>query len=62
MAGMLRWAVLLFVLAVIAAVFGYTGTAGAAARAFELAFFACIVLAIAMLAAALLNRSSRHPR
>jgi uncharacterized membrane protein YtjA (UPF0391 family) len=59
---MLRWAILLFVLALIAAAFGYSGTAGPAARAFELVFFACIVLAIAMLVAALIHRGTRAPR
>ena len=59
---MLRWALIFFVVSVIALLFGYSGSAGPAARAAELVFFASIVLAIATLVAALVGRGTRAPR
>ena len=59
---MLRWAVILFAVAIVAAVFGYGSMAGAAAGAFEVVFFACMVFAIAMLVAALVSRGMHAPR
>ncbi len=52
---MLKWAVIFFVVALIAALFGYSGMAGTAASVAEILFFASIVLAIAMLVAALVS-------
>jgi uncharacterized membrane protein YtjA (UPF0391 family) len=59
---MLRWALILFGVAIVAAVFGYSGVGGVAAGAFELLFFMCIVLAIAMLVAALVSRGTHASR
>jgi uncharacterized membrane protein YtjA (UPF0391 family) len=58
--AMLRWAVILFGIALIAALFGYSGMAGAAATVAEITFFAFLVLAIAMLVAAMVSRGG-HP-
>jgi uncharacterized membrane protein YtjA (UPF0391 family) len=59
---MLRWAVLFFAVALIAALFGYSGMAGAAASVAEVLFFAALVLAIAMLVAALVSRGGYSSR
>jgi uncharacterized membrane protein YtjA (UPF0391 family) len=59
---MLRWALILFAVAIAAALFGYSGAAGVSAGAFEVVFFACIVLAIAMLVGALVSRGTHASR
>lgn len=43
---MLRWAVILFVLAIIAAVFGFGGAAGLFAQGAEILFFGFIILLV----------------
>jgi len=43
---MLRWAVILFVLAIFAAVFGFGGAAGLFAEGAELLFIGFLVLAV----------------
>lgn len=43
---MLRWAVILFVLAIIAAVFGFGGAAGLLAGGAEILFIGFLVLAV----------------
>jgi uncharacterized membrane protein YtjA (UPF0391 family) len=43
---MLRWALIFFVVAIIAAVFGFTGIAGAASQIARMLFFAFLFLLI----------------
>ena len=43
---MLRWALIFFVIALIAAVFGFGGVAGAAAGIGKFIFFAAIILLV----------------
>ena len=46
---MLRWALIFFIISIIAAVFGFGGIAVAAAGIAKLLFFLFVVIAIAML-------------
>lgn len=60
---MLRWAVTFFVIAIIAALFGFTGIAVAAAGIAKILFFVFLVLfAIALVAGLLRGRSVSPPR
>ena len=51
---MLRWAVIFFIISIIAAVFGFGGIATAAAGIAKLLFYLFLAIAVVMLVAALL--------
>jgi uncharacterized membrane protein YtjA (UPF0391 family) len=51
---MLRWAVIFFIISIIAAVFGFGGIATAAAGIAKLLFYLFLAIAVVMLIAALL--------
>jgi uncharacterized membrane protein YtjA (UPF0391 family) len=51
---MLRWAIIFFVISIIAAVFGFGGIATAAAGIAKLLFYLFLAIAVVMLVAALL--------
>jgi uncharacterized membrane protein YtjA (UPF0391 family) len=55
---MLRWAVIFFVVALIAAILGFTGIAVAAAGVTRILFFIFVIL----LALSLLGHVARHPQ
>lgn len=52
---MLRWALIFFVVALIAAVFGFGGIASGAAAIAKILFFAFLVVAVGMLIAGLVR-------
>ncbi|MCA9970308.1 MAG: DUF1328 domain-containing protein [Anaerolineales bacterium] len=54
---MLRWIIILLVIALVAAVFGFGGIAGAAAGIAEFIFYAAIILFVIGLVAAMLRRA-----
>jgi uncharacterized membrane protein YtjA (UPF0391 family) len=54
---MLRWAVVFFVVALIAAVFGFLGIAAAAVSIAKILFFVFLALLLASLVAGLLRRA-----
>lgn len=54
---MLRWAIAFFVIALIAAVFGFTGIASAAAGIAQVIFF----IALAVFVLALIGGATRRP-
>ena len=58
---MLRFAVLLFVVALIAALFGFGGIASSAVGIGQIAFFIFVVLAIASFLIGLIKRSANYP-
>ncbi|QWV93458.1 DUF1328 domain-containing protein [Geomonas oryzisoli] len=51
---MLRWAIIFFIISIIAAVFGFGGIATAAAGIAKLLFYLFLVIAVVMLVAGLL--------
>ncbi|HBA87289.1 MAG TPA: DUF1328 domain-containing protein [Geobacter sp.] len=51
---MLRWAVIFFIISIVAAVFGFGGIATAAAGIAKLLFYLFLAIAVVMLVAALL--------
>lgn len=53
---MLRWAVIFFVIALIAALFGFTGIAGAAVGIAKVLFFAFLIVAAVMLVLNLMGK------
>lgn len=53
---MLRWAIIFFVIALVAALFGFTGIAVAAAGIAKILFFIFVVLFLAALIVGLLQR------
>lgn len=53
---MLRWAVIFFVIALIAALFGFTGIAGAAVGIAKVLFFAFLIIAAVMLVLNLMGK------
>ena len=56
---MLRWAVVFFVVALIAAVFGFLGIAAAAVSIAKILFFVFLVLFLVSLVGGLLRRACR---
>jgi len=54
---MLRWALAFFIVALIAAVFGFTGTAAAAAGIAKILFFVFVILSCASLLGHLVKRT-----
>lgn len=59
---MLYWAALFFVIALIAAIFGYGGIAGGATVASHVLFFVFVVLFLIALVVSLFHRGSPTPR
>lgn len=53
---MLRYAILFFIIALVAAVFGFGGIAASAAGIAQLLFFGFIVLAVVSLVVGLINK------
>lgn len=51
---MLRWAIIFFIISIIAAIFGFGGIATAAAGIAKLLFYLFLAIAVVMLVAALL--------
>lgn len=51
---MLRWAIIFFIISIVAAVFGFGGIATAAAGIAKLLFYLFLAIAVVMLVAALL--------
>ena len=58
---MLRWAVILFVVSIVAAVFGFAGVASAAAGIAKVLFFLFLAVAIIMLIAGITGHRTHHP-
>ncbi len=56
---MLKWAVIFFVIALVAALFGFTEIAGAAAGIAEILFFIFLVLFVISLIMAFTSKSTR---
>ncbi len=54
---MLRWSVAFFIIAIIAAIFGFGGIASGAVSIAKMLFFVFVVLFVIMLIAGLLKRS-----
>jgi uncharacterized membrane protein YtjA (UPF0391 family) len=59
--GILGWTILFFVIAVVAALFGFTGIATAAAGIAQILFFIFLALFIVFLIAALFGRHTHPP-
>ena len=59
---MLRWAAIFFVIALVAAMFGFTGIAVAAAKIAKIFFFIFLVLFIVALVVGLVQRPRRLKR
>jgi uncharacterized membrane protein YtjA (UPF0391 family) len=59
---MLRWALIFFVVALVAAIFGFGAIAGAAATVAKILFFLFLVLFIVSLIAGLATRSRTNVR
>ena len=53
---MLRWAIIFFIVSIIAALFGFTGIAVASAGIAKILFFIFLVIFVALLIAGLLGR------
>lgn len=56
---MLRWALIFFVIAVIAAIFGFGGIASGAVAIAKILFYLFLVVAVAMLIAGLIRTGAR---
>ena len=59
---MLYWAVVFFIISIVAALFGFTGIASAAAGIAKILFFIFIVVFLALLIAGLVRRPPRSVR
>ena len=60
--NMLRWAAIFFVIALIAALFGFTGIAAAAAGIAKILFFVFLIFFIVALIMGIFGSSKRKPK
>lgn len=58
---MLKWAVIFFIISLVAALFGFTGISAAAAGIAKILFFVFLLIFIVLLIAGLFGRGSARP-